>query len=219
MGFGSDFNDLREAVDHFADALSEEAPAADLWQLQQLGEFETLVMHADGLHAEHLDAADGTFAGESRILAFATAVVVDAQELVKLMKKATDSDTGAVGGEAWKDADKAAGALASKLKGGQDLISGPDVKLMSDLDAVDGLSGRNLKASDDGSSLDFWQDGPLLFIGEGFPAFVRERGKGGTIVLKKASWINDGTVRVTGGGDASDFKTALRRFSKKAIVR
>jgi hypothetical protein len=84
----------------------------------------------------------------------------------------------------------------------------------------DAINQRNLKALDNGGTVEFWQSGKVIAIGNGHKdavlAFARGGGKG-TIKITKAVLADPGILEVHGSVDRTAFKDAMKRISKKKV--
>jgi hypothetical protein len=84
----------------------------------------------------------------------------------------------------------------------------------------DPINQRNLKALDNGLTIEFWQSGKVIAIGNGHKdavlASARAGGKG-TIKITKGVLADAGSLEVHGAIDRTAFKDAMKRISKKKV--
>jgi hypothetical protein len=88
---------------------------------------------------------------------------------------------------------------------------------------IDPVNQRNLKALENGGTVEFWEKGAVFAIGAGHkPELVddlhKNGGTKGTIKITKGSLTNPGTLEVTGCHSRMQFQDAMKRISKKKVV-
>lgn len=87
---------------------------------------------------------------------------------------------------------------------------------------IDPINQRNLKALENGGTIEFWQKAKVVAIGAGHKAevmtAVKVGGSKGTITITKGSLTDPGTLEVHGHVDRLEFTDALKRISKKKVV-
>jgi hypothetical protein len=84
----------------------------------------------------------------------------------------------------------------------------------------DPINQRNLKALENGGTIEFLQSGKVIAIGHGHKeevvTFARAGAKG-TIKITKGVLADPGTLEVHGSIDRTAFKDAMKRISKKKV--
>src|SRR5262249_49807674 len=85
----------------------------------------------------------------------------------------------------------------------------------------DPVNQRNLKALENGGTVDVWQWGKVVAMGAGHKPDVMEfahAGSKATIKITKGVGLDPGTLEVHGPIAQGEFKDAMKRISKKKVV-
>ena len=85
----------------------------------------------------------------------------------------------------------------------------------------DPTNQRNLKALDNGGTIEYWQYGKVVAIGNGHKEQVMQVARGGvkgSIKITKGKLADPGTLEVHGPSDRLEFQDAMKRISKKKVV-
>jgi hypothetical protein len=87
----------------------------------------------------------------------------------------------------------------------------------------DPINQRNLKALDNGGTIEYWQKGKVFAIGAGHKPDLMTalKGPGGTkgsIKITKGSGTNPGMLEVTHCPGRREFEDGIKRISKKKVV-
>ncbi len=85
----------------------------------------------------------------------------------------------------------------------------------------DPVNQRNLKALENGGTVEVWQWGKVVAIGSGHKPDVMEfarAGKRASITITKGTLTDPGTLEVHGQIAQGEFTDAMKRISKKKVV-
>jgi hypothetical protein len=89
----------------------------------------------------------------------------------------------------------------------------------SDFDPV---NQRNLKALDNGGTVEYWQKAQVFAIGAGHKADLmtdlKDGGAKGVITVTKGKLTDPGTLVVTGCRNRREFEDGIKRISKKKVI-
>ena len=94
----------------------------------------------------------------------------------------------------------------------------PNYKL-SDFDPI---NQKNLKALDNGGTVEYWQKAQVFAIGAGHKAELmsdlKDGGAKGVIKITKGTLTDPGKLEVTGCRNRREFEDGIKRISKKKVV-
>ncbi len=87
---------------------------------------------------------------------------------------------------------------------------------------VDPINQRNLKAKENGGTLEYWQASAVVAIGSGHKPEVmkalQEQGHKGTVKITKGFLMDPGKLEVTNCNDRRQFEDTIKRISKKKCI-
>lgn len=87
---------------------------------------------------------------------------------------------------------------------------------------IDPINQRNLKALDNGGTIEYWQKAQVVTIGAGHKsdlmADLKNGGAKGTIAITKGSMTGPGSLEVKGCRNQAEFRDSIKRISKKNVV-
>jgi hypothetical protein len=87
---------------------------------------------------------------------------------------------------------------------------------------IDPINQRNLKALDNGGTVEYWQKAQIFAIGAGHKANLMEDlkdgGAKGVIKITKGKLTDPGTLEVSGCRNRREFQDGIARISKKTVV-
>jgi len=90
------------------------------------------------------------------------------------------------------------------------------------LSDIDPINQRNLKALENGGTVEYWQKAKVFAIGAGHKpdlmADLKDGGVKGTIKIAKGSLLSAGSLEVTGCRNRNEFETGIERISKKKVI-
>lgn len=87
----------------------------------------------------------------------------------------------------------------------------------------DPINKKNLKALDNGGTIEYWQKGGVFAIGGGHKSNLMADlkspgGYKGKITITKGTMTDPGTLEVTNCHDRHQFESGIKRISKKKVV-